>query len=205
MKYGFSREGERFNGWDRSNEELLLNLEEIRKGNCPVEEMKAFLLRAIGDADVREDREMAFWSYADPNGMPADTRCDYVYRPTYLMTLILVGMVNRHPDLLNFSDTEEILRYALNACTGRRFRGSGYEAYQELCKNVLLFMQNGIVEFMQKHPLFSVQFEKEFREALNGIEEDCDTDSRRGCGRKDIMDMQKEIVRLRYECRRRGD
>ena len=72
-----------------------------------------------------------------------------------------------------------------------------YKAYQGMCDNVLLFMQNGIVEFMRKHPLFSIQFEGAFRNTLNGIEADYNAGKYQGDGRDDCKAVQEEILRLR--------
>ena len=146
-----------------------------------------------------EGKELAFWNYADANTMPADARCDYVYRPTYLMTLIMVNIINQNPEFMNIAQVKETLRYALNACTGRNLRGAGYEAYDGMCANVLLFLKNGIMRFMRDWPLFSVKFEAVFRNALNWIEGDYAAGHHKDNGwGNDCREIQKEIVILRH-------
>ena len=73
-------------------------------------------------------------------------------------------------------------------------------AYQGLCENVLLFIQNGILKFMKDWPLFSISFEDMFRNALNKIEHDYHagkhSDDAWG---PDYKSIQEEIIRVRYE------
>ena len=195
----FNREGNGINDWTRANEDLVKNLEVIRNGGCRKEEMEIFLLKAVRDADVSESRDTVFWAYDDPASMPADARCEFVYRPTYLMTLAMVGIVNRYPELMNLCGVEELLCYSLNACAGRDLQGHGYDAYEELCDNVLLFLENGIVKFMKDWPLFSVRFEEVFRNALNRIERDYRAGKHGEGWGSDRKEVQEKIVRLRND------
>ena len=198
MKYVYKREGKELRNWDKTNEELLRSLDEIREGDGLKEEMEAFLLRAVDDAHVSEEREEADWSYGDPGSMPSDARCEYAYKPTYLMTLAMINIINRFPEFMDLARVRETLGFALNVCAGRRLRGHGYEAYETLCDNVLLFMRNGIVKFMKDWPLFNVRFEEVIRNALNQIERDYRAGVYAegwGCG--DRREVQEEILRLR--------
>lgn len=197
MKYAFSRE-QGIEEWEKVNEALVRNLDEIREGNCREEEMKEFLLKACNDAMEANNKEMVFWAYDEPERMPTDARCEYAYKPTYLMTLCMIGIINRKPELIRYSDTREVLYCALNACAGRSFIGCDNDSYQELCSNVLLFMRNGILKFMRSHPLFSVRFEGCFRNALNTIEQDRLAERfTRDCG-GNCKELQDEILKIRY-------
>ena len=142
MMYTFNREGKEPKDWSKTNATMEHTLDLIRNGNSQEEEMKSFLLRAVKDAAVNEEKEMAFWVYANAASMPADARCEYVYQPTYLMTLGMISIINKYPEFMKFAGVEETLRYAMNACAGRGLQGSGNEAYEGLCNNVLLFMKN---------------------------------------------------------------
>ena len=200
MKYVFNRNGKDIKRWANINRELENTLEEIKNGKVQESELKIYLIKAVHDANVREEEKMAFWEYDSSDSMPSDARCEFVYKPTYLMTLIMVNIVSQYPEIMNLSGVEETLRYALNACTGCDLRGHGYESYDVLCENVLLFMKSGIVEFMKAWPLFSIRFESAFRNALNEIEKNNragnNTDFAWDANCKEIQD---EIVRLRCE------
>lgn len=196
----FKREGKGIRNWTRNNEELLGNLEEIRNGICGKEEMEIFLLKTVKDVDISEGCDMAFWAYDEPSSMPADARCDFVYWPTYLTTLAMIGIINKYPEFMNLSGVEEILRYSLNACAGRGLQGHGHESYEGFCENILLFMRNGIVKFMKDWPLFSVRFEEVIRNGLNQIERDYASGNHAaGWGGKECRETQEEIIRLRNE------
>lgn len=204
MMYTFNREGKGPKDWSKTNTAMAHTLDLIRDGGCQEEEMKSFLLQAVKDASVSEEKEMAFWAYADVASMPADARCEYVYQPTYLMTLAIVSIINKHPEFMKLAGVEETLHYAMNACAGRGLQGSGYEAYEGLCNNVLLFMKNGIIRFMKDWPLFSTQFEGVFRNALNGIERDYRAGKYADdCWGSNCESVQKEIIQLRHETARR--
>ena len=200
MMYTFNREGKGPKDWSKTNVTMVHTLDLIRDGGCQEEEMKSFLLQAVKDAAVNEEKEMAFWAYADATSMPADARCEYVYQPTYLMTLAMVSIINKHPEFIKLAGVEETLRYAMNACAGRGLQGSGYEAYEGLCNNVLLFMKNGIIQFMKDWPLFSIHFESAFRNALNGIERDYLAGRYIGdCWGSNCESTQKKIIQFRHE------
>ena len=195
MKYEFTREKKDIRLWDETNRKIAAAMEKIRRGECSEEELKIFLMKAVKDASDIGEQDLAFWYYDDPDTMPPDARCDYVYRPTYLMTLSMVSIINRHPELMNYAGVKDTLRRALNACAGRDLRGSGYDDYQELCENMLLFLRNGIVKFMRDWPLFSIPFEDVFRNALNDIE----NNYRAGRNGGICKDVQQMIIRLRYD------
>ena len=201
MKFVFNRDGEGIRNWDETNRALEKDLETVRSGkDCGEEELKVYLLKAVEAANVDEEKEYAFWEYAEPASMPADARCEYVYRPTYLMTLIMVNSINRYPGLMKVAAVEETLRFALNACTGRGMNGHGDNDYEGLCSNILLFMKNGIVQFMKNWPLFSIQFEGMFRNALNRIEHDYTTGKYTGDSwGSSCEEVQKAIVEIRHK------
>lgn len=198
MKYVFDREMSNIKSWNRINEELEKNLEDMLDEVVSREEIEAFMLKAGHDANIREEKEMAFWNFDDPDRMPADARCEYVYKPTYLMTLTMIEGINRYPELMEKPQIRELLFYALNACAGRGLLGSNYEDYAILCDNLLLFTRHGIIPFMRSWPLFSIDFEGTYRNAMNRIERDYRKDGHDETGKNKYRDIQKKIIELRY-------
>ncbi len=198
MKYVFKRDLKEIDNWNNITMDMENQLDEIQTGRFTPEEAKEFMLKAISDASVNEEKKMALWDFDNPASMPADARCDYVYRPTYLMTLTLITILNEYPELMKISGAEETLRFALNGCAGRDLCGSGYEAYEELCRNVLLVSKDGYIRVMRFWPLFSINFEGVYRNALNQIEYDYRAGKHAETWGRNCKEMQKEIIEIRY-------
>ncbi len=199
MKYVFNRNGKEIRSWNEITEAMEKNLEDMHNETVSPEEVEAFFRQASHDASVNEEREMAFWGYDDPGRMPSDARCEYIYRPTYLMTLTLIECIIKYPNQMKKPWIRELMHRALNACAGRNLRGSGYEDYEVLCENLLQFTKHGIIRFMRSWPLFSINFEEVYRNAMNEIERDeraCRHTDEKEKGSND--DIRKEIIRLRY-------
>ena len=60
MKYVFNRNGKDIKRWANINRELENTLEEIKKGKAQESELKIYLIKAVHDANVREEEKMAF-------------------------------------------------------------------------------------------------------------------------------------------------
>ncbi len=80
MKYVFNREEREIKDWEKINAEMEKNLEKMSEEAISREEMEAFILKAVRDASVNEEKYMAFWNYDEPWKMPSDARCEYVYK-----------------------------------------------------------------------------------------------------------------------------
>ena len=196
--YFFNREGTEIKDWKKNNEKLMDNLEELSNDNCSKEEMKSFLQMAVCYVESAEAEDVFFWAYDHPDLMPSDARCEFVYKPTYLMTLAMVNIINKAPALMTVG-VRKTLQYSLNACAARGLCGDNGESYKGLCDNVLLFMKNGIVKFMKDWPLLSVQFEGVIRNALNQIERDYNAGNHAFEAGKACKDIYEKIIRLRND------
>lgn len=123
--------------------------------------------------------KMRFLGLADPASMPADARVDYVYRPTYIATAIMMKAVLLFPSLMNendFLDSEldftvsavkETVAACMLACTGRGFDGAGVMRLKDCVK---LFGNAGADEFLDKYPQLCPEFTELYRERKAFIE-----------------------------------
>ena len=159
--------------WSECIRKMQLAREDAIKGAHNEEDYREFIQKAIRDAvKVRGETEMAFWQFDDPSTMPADARCDFVYRPTYLIVQTMIVGVNEHPRLLALPEVHGILRRGLNACTGRGLGGAGFDEMSELLENLRSFISAGSVEFLANHPDVSPIFSKLFRERIDQLYSD---------------------------------
>lgn len=160
MKYSFERTGELdTHKWDAICAEMRATLDEALTGKYTQEEFAEFFRRAVRDAwTLPRDPQMVFWNFDRPETMPSDGRCDYVYRPTYLMMCTMVAGVNQYPELFELPGVRDAMDRGLRACTGRNFQGHGYEATAVQHENLRLFLRTGINRFIDAHPDFCEDF-----------------------------------------------
>lgn len=141
----------------RSLEEDLSMI--VEGAECP-EETLGYARNLVGHARTDDkNTSMAYWGYLEPAELPADARVDYLYRPTYLAVCILANVLMRLPSrAVKIEGFYEVLRKGLNAATGRRFEGAGYESVSGLIDTLSLFAKGKMFSFAEAYPEVSESF-----------------------------------------------
>ena len=179
MEYTFNRkhtmtggsEGQNFTReWNRITTKMRRTLDRIVDSKYTEAELASWFKKAIRDGEpLPKNPEMIFWMFGEPESMPADARCEYVYLPTYLMVLSMVAAVNRYPGLMDISGIRDTLSRGLKACTGRGLSGSGFEGMNILLENIRMFTGAGIKQFMAEYPVMSPEFREMFEDIITDI------------------------------------
>ena len=157
--YGFNT----IKDFERGVFTLRENLHELTTNDIPEEEVLEYDIVLLKSRPHYRD---GFWAYDYPEKMPADCRVSLVYTPTYLATAILMYSWMKYPEVRRFYPLEELLKQALQACTGRNFRGHGYEAEEGFIDAMQIFETAHAEEFIKKYPRFCPDFTELYREAL---------------------------------------
>ncbi|MBQ6326574.1 MAG: gamma-glutamylcyclotransferase [Clostridia bacterium] len=163
MEYAFDRDHHDLSEWRSIIRKMQSVLDGTIRGIYDEAELGAYIACAIRDA--RPVNGGLFWGFDDPGNMPGDARCDFFYRPSYIMTLTLTNAVLRFPGLLDIARCRETLHGALIGCTGRGLMGHGYDGCAELYDNLKRFLKGNILAFLAAHP----DIGREFAAMLDGI------------------------------------
>lgn len=205
MVYDFNRDSMEIMDWQRTNERMKETLADVRLGLYRKDELADFCLKAIIDAEPNENFPgTVFWAYDEPRNMPSDARCEFVYLPTYLMTLTLVNAILNYPMLYYMLGVEEIVRKALKACTGRGLQGHGYEGRSEQHYNLKLFLKSNILEFIRRYPDTSNEFSHMLDEIMKGLEWAYENGDTTGTWGEDYKPDQEELLRLYSQLKQGG-
>ena len=143
-----------------------------------------------------KDKLEGFWAIILDDYMPSDARIDFLYWPTYCITMaMMVGyMVNINKEIDGFDDC---FKLGLEACTKRSFRGYTYEAEKDKIKVLNMFIQSGLFEFLRENKELCPQFNvcikrifKEMQERVNQGDTICDLG-------RDYEEEFKNILKLK--------
>lgn len=173
MKYPFDRSGRGPEDWAKSNTALRKTRDDIIAGRFTAQELRVFCERAAADAlPLQRNKDWLLWYYDDPNTMPSDVRCEFVYLPTYLMAQCLIAAALQYPELMESEAIRDALHRGLNGCTGRELCGHGYDAESVQYENLLMFLEAGYGAFTIRYPQISPEFRALFQNALTGVRDD---------------------------------
>lgn len=155
----------------RETEKRVSNLEKVlsRLDNAKIteEEALAALLEISKDfiKNIRNE-DMLFYSLVDPSDVPSDVRVDLAYEPTYFACGVMMYAALKYPAILDNKTINDTLVYGLNACTGRAFKGHGYDGTEGFLKAMNIFANCRVSEFLDKYPEFNVRFALQFDKAV---------------------------------------
>ena len=194
MKYVFHRNNQNLSDWPDITRQMQATLSDTINGVYSEDELRSFITQAIHDA--RSTGSGIFWGFDDPQTMPGDARCDFFYRPTYIMTLTLVNAVLQFPRLLNLPECGETLHEALVGCTGRGLAGHGYDSQAELFYNLKLFLHGNILAFISAYPDLSREFSMMLNEILSDVKNAYKRGEHVGDWNQDFKADQEEILSM---------
>ena len=91
------------------------------------------------------------------NRIPSDARVDFCFQPTYIMACAMIRVL-LEGSYSNMDQVKAALANALFYATHRGLEGHGYESFDGLLDTLELFLDNGLVEYLELHPSLSVVF-----------------------------------------------
>lgn len=148
-----------------SNLEKILN--QLNNDKITEEETLAVLLEISKDfIKNRRNEDMLFYSLVDPSDVPSDVRVELAYEPTYLACGVIIYASLKYPGILADKTINDTLVYGLSACTGRAFKGHGYDETEGFLKAMDIFAKCRVSEFLNKYPEFNVRFTRQFDKAV---------------------------------------
>ncbi len=144
------------------------DLIELTTSTVPEEEVKAYVEKALDQYIVNSHNpKMFFWQLISPDSVPSEERVEYVYKPTYYMTAILMYAVLHYESVRSIDGILNVVCGAMTACTGRRFKGHGYYSHDGVIDTLAIMKQGQAFDFMEKYPELNKEFYCLLNEACN--------------------------------------
>lgn len=160
--------------WNSVNNELLQDLIQFATGRAvDSEEVITYVkdvFQALKPIDTADMGEMLFLLFDKPASMPSDARVDFVYRPTYIATTIIMTAAVRYKAVWNIPEFENKLSKMLSACLGRGFLGAGYDDIIGLLETLRIFAFGDTIKFVNKYPLVNEKFTVQLAKAITYLE-----------------------------------
>lgn len=186
--------------WSKINGKLEADLAELASGKVSEDEILMYLLdmtKVLRSVKHSDGNEMLFLAYDDPNSMPSDARTDFVYKPTYIAATIMMTAVTRFPKLLENEAIGRTVSLVLNAATGRKFLGAGFNSYSGLLDTLEIFAKGDVVKFVENHPGISERFTSQFLTAVEFLKNEiCTGNVKDAWSGEDYCERGSAILRL---------
>ena len=138
--------------WNTIRGKLRADLNELETGKVPEREVVIYLETLLSQPEpLEKNPAMYFFGFDKPEHMPSDAREEYFYWPTYIAAALGMKACLLYPGILgkvrmpDGQSAEEILRSVLLACTGRGFRGHGFNDIKGLVDLVYLVLRSAPV------------------------------------------------------------
>ena len=147
-------------------------LKQLCNGRMSRKTMDEITRRILNEAKVLDhNSDMMMWYYDKPSNMPADTRVDLVYMPTYMAVAFLIKVYLLHPGVVEeYPNFKEILIKGMLGATGRQFRGPAYDGGKYLRKTLRIFDRAGVGQFIYYNKDWCPEFTKLIHECGLGVE-----------------------------------
>ena len=161
--------------WSKGTRKLEQDLQEIMKGTVSEKEVVVYLndmVQTLRPVKNGKCDNMLFLMYDDPSSMPADARVDFVYKPTYIASTIMMTAMNRFDSVAEDLLFQKVVNMLLEASLGRKFRGAGYDEYIGYIDTLKIFATGDTCEFIEKYPAINKNFARELKKAVRFLEEE---------------------------------
>ena len=159
--------------WNAICSKLRTDLDELETGRVPETEVIEYLEDLLFQAEpLEKNPAMRFFGFDRPERMPSDIRVEYYYWPTYLAAALGMKACLLYPGILEKvslperQSAREILCAVLLGCTGRGFRGHGFDDLRELVKVTEFFVDHGAREFIEAYGSPCPEFTECFTQTL---------------------------------------
>ena len=150
---------------------------EMRVNDINAEKVNRNQLKELCSEFVKtqnKDKFEGFWPIILDDYMPSDARIDFLYWPTYYITMaMMVGYMMKLNDEIEGFDNA--FKLGLEACTKRNFRGYTYEAQDGRIKVLSMFIESGLFVFLKENknlcPRFNVCIRRIFKEMQERLDQ----------------------------------
>ena len=166
--------------WNVIIEKLRADLTELMSGSVSEREARRYLAELLAQAlPLKKDPRMRFFGMDEPQTMPGDIRVVYFYQPTYLATAIAVrilmlfpdiaggGPLTDAPDSMTGEEAMRVLSACMLACTGRGFKGHGFDDVKGLIEVMELFTEIDMISFLSSRPDLCPEFTRRYINVLS--------------------------------------
>ena len=151
-------------------DKLEIDFHSICSGEVGKEDLRQYAETLVSSAKpLKKNPQMLFLGLDEPERMPSDARVDFFYKPTYLGTAIMINTVLQMPDFLE--DNEKAVSGLLLACTGRGFKGHGFDDLKGMIETIRIFSEAGTADFIRKYPDLCPKFTQLFTESIKQLQE----------------------------------
>ena len=117
---------------------------------------------------LKKNPDMLFLGLDDPERMPSEARVDYFYKPTYLGTAVAVKAAQMMPEFLE--GNRNVVCGLLLACTGRGFKGHGFDDLKGMIETLKIFSEAGAADFIREYPDLCPKFTQLFTESIKQLQ-----------------------------------
>jgi len=159
--------------WKEISKKLFRDLEELETSKVKKHEAVLYLQTLLPQAEALEkDPCMRFFGMNQPQMMPSDIRVEYFYWPTYTAAMLVMKSCMLWPGILDHvnipgsESASDILRSILLGCTGRGFRGHGYDDVRGLVEVTEFFVNHGVIGFLETNGNLCPEFTECLNQAL---------------------------------------
>ncbi len=150
--------------------EMMVN--DINEGKIERAQLKELCVEFVRTQN--KDKFEGFWAIILDDYMPSDARIDFLYWPTYCITMAMMVayMMKLNDEIDGFDDC---FKLGLEACTKRNFRGYTYEAQDGRIKVLSMFIESGLFVFLKENknlcPRFNVCIKRIFKEMQERLDQ----------------------------------
>ena len=138
-------------------EKLASDLALICRGEVSGDDILSYAETLISQAKpLKKNPKMYFLGLDEPEKMPSDARVDFFYKPTYFGTAVVMKAAAMHPELLRGQDS--VIHGLLLGCTGRGFKGHGFDDLKGLIETLKIFTEADCEGFLSKNPEECAEF-----------------------------------------------
>ncbi len=159
--------------WKAIREKLRADLDELETENAAENDAVRYLEGLLSQAEpLEKNPAMYFFGFDKPSHMPSDIRVEYYYWPTYLAAALTMKACLLYPGILkkvslpDGKNAENILRSVLLGCTGREFKGHGFDDVRGLVEVMEFFVRHGVMDFLKQNEGFCPEFAAYVNDAL---------------------------------------
>ena len=176
-------------------DKLEIDFHSICSGEVGKEDLRQYAETLVSSAKpLKKNPQMLFLGLDEPERMPSDARVDFFYKPTYLGTAIMINTVLQMPDFLE--DNEKAVSGLLLACTGRGFKGHGFDDLKGMIETLRIFSEAGTADFIRKYADLCPKFTQLFTESIKQLQEMIEKNSVCNEWGEDYREEAEQVIAL---------
>ena len=151
------------------------------------------------DTLLLQQNDRGYWGFIKPHEAASDERVDYYYKPTYLVTAIMMHAWQKQPAAISEQASfVTALSKAMEACTARAFSGHGYEGISGMLDALMIFAKGSVAEFLDNCPAPNTIFVDLIKKSLCDVKEALVTRNTLGAWGEDLTDEYIRVWKAYY-------